>query len=231
MRKKMTGNQRLSKKIMIAILASTLVFGGMTYGMDSVVYAAGKLTVSEKREFKKYLNDGMGDNGRFMTKETGLIYESKFFFYDVNNDGHKDLIVTGALGLRSMTFTEVYLHAGKKYIAIPYNGTLVGVHKNGMKFLTEDYGMAGAVRYTDVEVYRMNAKGKSTQKLAKNQTVMWYDEEKDIEYPDGKILELKYKVNGKISSSKDYVRAMKKYKFSKVKWHTVNKKNINKYVK
>ena len=27
------------------------------------------------------------------------------------------------------------------------------------------------------------------------------------------------------------VRAMKKYKFSKVKWHTVNKKNINKYVK
>ena len=231
MRRKQMNNGNLRKKVMVAIAATALIFTGTAYASENVAYAAGKLTTSEVREFKKYLNDGRGEDTSFMMKKNGCVYGAKFCLYDVNQDGHKDLIVTGYLGMRSMTFTEVYLHIGKKYIAIPYDGTLVGIHKNGIKFLTEDYAQAGLIRYTDIEVYKINTRGKSTQKLAKYRTFSWYDEENDTEYPDGKLLELTYKVNGKKTSKKAYVNAMKKYKFSKVKWHTVNKKNIDKYVK
>lgn len=186
MRRKQINNGNLRKRVMVAIASAALIFTGTAYASENVAYAAGKLTTSEVREFKKYLNDGRGEDTSFMMKKNGCVYGAKFCLYDVNQDGHKDLIVTGYLGMRSMTFTEVY---------------------------------------------KINTRGKSTQKLAKYRTFSWYDEENDTEYPDGKLLELTYKVNGKKTSKKAYVNAMKKYKFSKVKWHTVNKKNIDKYVK
>ena len=66
------------------------------------------LTKEEKKTFSKYLNGGMKKDQfgstYYQSKKQGILYNAKFYVYDINGDGHKDVIVSGALGLRSMTF-------------------------------------------------------------------------------------------------------------------------------
>lgn len=52
------------------------------------------------------------------------MYDPEFYVYDINGDGHKDIIVTGRLGLRTMTYSEVYMHVDGKYKAVPVIGSL-----------------------------------------------------------------------------------------------------------
>ena len=73
-----------------------------------------------------------------------ILYNAQFFVYDVNGDGHKDVIVSGVLGIRTMTFSEIYMHVDGKYKVIPIRGTVQGVSSKGVNSVVNDYVYAGA---------------------------------------------------------------------------------------
>lgn len=222
------------KKRIISLMLSATMFCGMLVCGQTLDINAATLSTAEKKQFTKYLNDHMevteyGIN--FISDENGIMYGPTFSLCDVNQDGRQDLIVTGALGLRTMTFSEVYMHAGNKYVTIPYAGTITGVGKKGIRIETDDYEMAGAIRYYDESIYNISSKGVSKIKIQHWKETMFYDIDTDTAYDSGKVLSNSYFKDGKKTTKAKYQATRKNYKFSKVKWYTLSPKNVKKYLK
>ena len=222
----------MKKRILLFSLILVMVCGIIS-GINPSQVSEPTLSSTEKRQFSKYISERMevteyGTN--FSSDEFGMIYGAKFSLCDVNQDGCKDLVITGALGLRTMTLSEVYMHVGDKYVTVPYGGTITGVGKKGICIDTDDYEQAGAIRYTDESIYKIDSKGNSKSKLQFFKSVMFYDIENNIEYKKGKLLSKNYYINGKKTTKAKYNTIRKKYKFKSIKWHNMTKTNINKYL-
>lgn len=193
---------------------------------------AATLTKAEKKKFSKYLNDGIKD-GYFKSKTQGNLYGATFYVYDINGDGHKDVIVSGALGLRSMTFSEIYMHVDGKYKAIPIRGTLSGVSSKGLNVKEHDYAYAGAERYYSRVAYKFDKHGNITAECSYNTSTLYYDMATGKEYKKGKVLSKTYldANRNKISKSKYKKTLNQTNKKKNVKMHSITKSNIKKYLK
>ena len=222
------------KKLIAGALAAAIFVGSTV----ATVQAATRITPAEKKEFKRYLTNGMEYNGdyEYFSSEKGPILSPNFCLYDVNNDGHKDLIVSGARGIRELYFTEIYMHVGKKYVKISYDGMFEGVGKKGILIEIQDYGYGedgegGIVQDDDKYVYQISTKGKSTEKLHKSISVKFSESDMLNENAKGKVLRKIYTMNGKKTTQKKYTAEYKKYAFKKVTWHNLTDSNIKKYIK
>lgn len=197
--------------------------------------SAATMTKAEKAQFSSYLKRGMGHDGystTFQTLKSGRMYSPKFFVYDVNGDGHKDVIVTGAVGLRSATFSEVYMHVGKKYVAVPISGTPKAVSSKGIYSVLDDYSMAGAIRYHTCYACVVNRSGKITTENSYNTTKMFYDVATGKNYKNGKLIQKEYlNVKGKKISKSAYDKSVKQVNKKKVKMYKLTSANIKKYLK
>lgn len=94
------------KKISVVaiVLMCTLVFAFP----ETCDAKSATLTQAEKEHFSKYLKGGIEydeDLYYYSSKKQGDLYDAKFFVYDINGDGHKDVIVSGMMGLRSASFS------------------------------------------------------------------------------------------------------------------------------
>ena len=222
------------KKLIAGALAASIVVGSSV----ATVQAATRITPAEKKEFKRYLTNGMEYNGdyEYFSSEKGPILSPNFCLYDVNNDGHKDLIVSGVVGIRELYLTEIYMHVGKKYVKISYDGMFAGVGKKGILIEIQDYGYGevgegGIFQDDDKYVYQISTKGKSTEKLHKSMSVKFSESDMLNENAKGKVLRKIYTMNGKKTTQKKYTAEYKKYAFKKVTWHTLTDSNIQKYIK
>lgn len=118
---------------------------------------------------------------------------SSFTLYDVNNDGRKDLIIQGYLGLRSASEYCIYTYDGKEFHRSYGNGDILGVYKNYILADYYDYSDAGEHTYDEYYVSKVNSKGKIN-------TVLWkYTENKyDKNTKDMKTVSFKCKkISGK----------------------------------
>lgn len=198
---------------------------------------AATLTKAEKKQFSKYLKGGIKSNQfgttYYNSKKQGTLYGAQFFVYDINGDGHKDVIVSGALGLRTMTFSEIYMHVDGKYKVIPIRGTVQGVSSKGLNSIENDYTYAGAERYYSRIAYKFDKHGNIIAEHSYNTATMFYDVETQKEYKKGKTLYKKYlNASGKKISKSTYKKTLAKTnKKKKIKMHKITKANVNKYLK
>ncbi len=212
------------KKSLIFVLMASILSGALNAGFAMEAKAA-DLTEDERDKFEDYLEDNLKEDF-FSSKTQGSLYGASFTLADVNDDGHDDLVITGALGLRTMTFSEVYMHIGNKYVAVPINGTISKIDKNSIYVTTEDYEQAGAIRYSYREVFNISKKGKVTCKLAHKKSVMYYDVDKEKEYPEGRLLSRVFYKDEKKVKKATYKAELKKYSFKKLKFKEINEDNI-----
>lgn len=217
---------------MTLVCALVLTFSGTCAAKTAEAARAATLTKAEKKQFRKYLKGGIMDN-YFSSKKQGPIYGAKFFVYDINGDGHKDVIVSGALGLRSKCLSEIYMHVDGKYKVIPIDGVLSGVSSKGLNFVDEDYSGAGAIRYYARVAYKFDKHGKIISADSYNIETMYYDTASGKEYPDGKVTSKTYlnKKGKKISASAYKKSLAQTNKKKNVKMHKITEANIDKYLK
>ncbi len=188
---------------------------------------AATLSKAEKKQFSKWMRKGI-QSDYYMSRTQGPMYSTRFYVYDINGDGHKDVIVSGALGLRDLTFSEIYMHVDGKYKVIPIRGTLKGVSSKGLNVQEDDYEMSydGAATYYSRVVYKFDKHGKITAEYSYNTETVYSDTEDKKEY----VTYLDANGN-KISKSK-YKKALKQTNKKKnVKMHKLTKRNIKKYLK
>ncbi len=193
---------------------------------------AAALTGAEKKQFRKYLKGGIEDNC-YMSKKQGPLYGAEFFVYDINGDGRKDVIVSGALGLRDKSLSEIYMHADGKYKVIPIDGKLKGVSAKGLNFVDEDYSGAGEIRYYSRTAYRFDRHGRMIAADSYSVETMYYDTASGKEYPNGKVVSKKYlDIKGQKISQSVYKKSLAKTNKKKnVKMHAITGTNVDKYLK
>ena len=220
----------------IRIVALTLLCAFVFTFTVTCEAKAATLSKAEKKKFSKYLQGGIVHKqygSYYKSKKQGILYSAQFFVYDINNDGHKDVIVSGALGLRTMTFSEIYMHVDGKYKVIPIRGTLNGVSSKGLNVIENDYSGAGAERYHSRIAYKFDKHGNITAEHSYNIDTLFYDVSTNTEYKKGKILSKKYlDANGKKISKSTYKKTLQQTNKKKnVKMHEITKANIKKYLK
>lgn len=195
--------------------------------------AAKKLSAKEKNRYTKILK-----NREYHKDSDGLIYsQADFMLYDLNNDGRKELIVTGPLGLRIKFGTVVYSYNGKKFRHATADGEAFAVSKKGIEINDHDYQGAGEVYYKTVTTYTLESNGKLKPRITESES--WNYEGKTLSkgyYKHKKGSPDKYNFLGNASkiSKASYNKARAKYKLKKIKkndMHTVSASNIKKYVK
>lgn len=181
------------------------------------------LTKAEKNQFTKYLK----------SKKQGFLYgASSFYVYDINGDGHKDVIASGQSGAHSFS-SEIYMHIGGKYKVIPIRGTLSGVSSKGLNVIENDFTDAGAIRYYSRIAYKFDKHGKITAENSYNTVMILYDREKNKTYSPAKVTSKKYlNADGKKISKAVYKKTLKQTNKKKnVKTYEVTNENIKQYLK
>lgn len=197
---------------------------------------AATLTKAEKQQFSKYLKNGIKRDKYstyYKSKKQGIMYNARFFVYDINGDGHKDVIVSGLLGLRTMSFSEIYMHVDGKYKVIPIRGTLQGVSSKGINVIENDYSGAGEEYYYSRIAYKFDKHGNITAENSYNTVTLYYDAKKNKEYKNGKVISKKYlNASGKKIKKSTYKKTLNQTNKKKnVKMYDVTKANIKKYLK
>lgn len=232
------GTKRMKKiRKMIGVLFMTciLLFTSVTQSEA----ATAKLTQSEKKVYTRWMISGIkkSEYGTYYnSKRQGIMFGPKFYVYDINGDGHKDVIVTGLLGLRSMSYSEIYMHVDGKYRVIPVKGSLYGVSSQGIYTVEDDYTGAGAEYYKTLTLYKFDKHGRITKHYEYMKTTTYYDMDRNIRYKNGKISQTCKSIVGNRSkniSIKEFRRVkshINKYNVSK-KMHTLNSSNIRRYLK
>lgn len=189
---------------------------------------AASLSDKESNYYKKIMTS------KQYLEDSSIFEGGTFTLYDVNGDGRKELLISGALGLRSATFTIIYSYDGKKFHHTEVRGTLTKVSSKGFFTDSDDYEQAGAITYSDDTCFTLTKKGKAKEKYQES-IVMEYDSEKETynvtshnyyKYKDGKQTAIKKAA---------YKKGVKSFEFKKigkkVKAYEINDENISKYVK
>lgn len=224
---------KIKKTLGILLMTCVLLFASITQSEA----ATATMTQAERKVYTKWLLNGITKTQYgtyYKSKTQGIMYNPEFYVYDINGDGHKDIIVTGRLGLRTMTYSEVYMHVNGKYKAIPVRGSLYGVSNAGIYTIEDDYSSAGAVRYHTLSTYKFSKHGKISQNYTFSKTTMYYDIDRNIRYKNGKIIENKCTSStGKKISLTIFrkARAQVSKKNVSKKMHPVSKSGIQKYLK
>ncbi len=102
---------KIKKALGILLMTCVLLFASITQSKA----ATATMTQAERKVYTKWLLNGITKTQYgtyYKSKTQGIMYDPEFYVYDINGDGHKDIIVTGRLGLRTMTYSEVYMHVG-----------------------------------------------------------------------------------------------------------------------
>lgn len=223
------------KKKMRALCALAVMLALVFTTVNPCAASSSRMTKSEKKTFTRYLKGGLEETDYgsiYKSKKQGMLCGASFYVYDINGDGHKDVIVSGALGLRTMTFSEIYMHVDGKYKVIPIRGTLNAVSSKGIYTIEEDYTNAGAERYYSYVVYKFDKHGNIIAEYSYNKTILFYDMATDTHYEKGKVTNLSYKdIKYRDISKKKFKKALSQVNKKKVKMHTINNANIKKYIK
>lgn len=116
---------------------------------------------------------------------------------DVNGDGRRDLIVSGVLGLRDKSFTDIILDLPTGFKEISFGGDATSVSDNRVLFSDSDYEGAGEIRISDEYVVEFSTSGDTKQVLEHySETEYSYDsDEEEIVESVNKYSDL----NGEIS--------------------------------
>lgn len=153
-----------------------------------------------------------------------------FVLYDINNDGRKELIVSGVVGPKAEDVSIIYSPKKNKYIKTVILGRAEKVSSKGV--YTSEWCQSGAGLYHSEMryVYKIGSSGKAYMVLS---------EHTDSEYDMGTK---KYKTTGvgyskyndgketKITKKK-YQSLIQKYKLKRVYMRLITTENIEKYVK
>lgn len=180
--------------------------------------------ISEYTNFVDLINDRIDDDP-YVTYEgiTTLYCGPSIAYVDVNADGRKDLIVAGALGLRSKMFTDVILDLPDGYEAIPFDGEPIEIRGNKLLFGDPDYAQAGAITYEDDYIVEFDKDGKSHEILSHYTEECWIDEETG-EYADEPTYVIEsYSIGKEVLTQEQYDEILKAYeKEAKEKIEYVN---------
>ena len=91
------------------------------------------LSSKEKKEYGSILW-----NKRYIADSMGSIYDNAdFILYDVNNDGRKELLVSGPLGMRNVMYTMIYGYDGSKFHKTCVRGVVDGVSGKGVSVMAD----------------------------------------------------------------------------------------------
>lgn len=206
------------KMISVTLLLYAIVF--IFTGTCEAKTAA--LTKAEKKQFSKYL----------ISKKQGFFEGAKYFsVYDINGDGHKDVIASGQSGAHTFS-SKIYMHVDGKYKVIPILGSLQGVSSKGLNVIYTDTIGAGATRYYSRIAYKIDKHGKITAENSYNIVFVLYDATKNKVYKKPKIQSKEYlNAEGKKISKSVYKKTLKQTNKKKVNKYDVTKGNIKRYLK
>lgn len=190
------------------------------------------LTPEDAKAFKDYLTTNMDETG-IMTETNGYICGGNFTLYDVNGDGHKDLIVYGALGLRTAMLTVVYLNINDQYMEIPFMGEPMGYYDYGLIIANDDYESAGAIRYNGLSVYSIDLDGHDISEVESMTSIQFFDLETGDELEEEKVLSEEYTILGEPATKEETDALYKSYeeKSVNVESHEITADNIEQFLK
>lgn len=167
--------------------------------------AAKSLSSKEKKEYGSIL---WNKEYQYIVEfGTGGMYGAEFILFDVNNDGRKELLVSGAYGQRNIMTTMIYGYDGRKFHRTGINGEVNGVSPKGISILATNYDDQGQYYYFDTYVYTVDRKCKLTKKFYNKMTTNIQTNKESDKY---------YNSSGKSISEKSFNSAYKKYKFKTV---------------
>ena len=236
---------REKRNIMIMALTSIVVMFMIVIFSTENLQAA-PLSKKEKCYYTKILK-----SKQYVKDTESSIYGlGEFLLYDVNNDGRKELIVSGPLGLRSAFFSIIYSYDGKNfYKSETIEGEVTGVSKKGIEFTYNDYSGAGEERYDTISIYKLSSKGRITEKLREYS-------ESEMNLPSGIVKEKVHYYSKVIDNKiikinkKEYKKIRKKFSLKTtgtnysyemngklihlkydIQVHSINNKNIKKFLK
>lgn len=195
------------------------------------------MTKSEKRVYSRWMLSGIRQTEYgpyYQSKKQGVMYDPKFYVYDINGDGHKDIIVTGSLGLRIKTYSEIYMHVNGKYKVIPVRGTVKGVSSRGIYSVEDDHIGAGQVYYHSLMLYRFDKHGRIAKQYEDCEIKMFYDRDKNIRYKNGKVISRTRKTaSGKKISAGEFNKLKSQINRRNIdgKMYSLTRVNIRKYLK
>lgn len=136
---------------------------------------------------------------RVVDEDFGLFYggvtqycSTSVALVDVNQDGCEDLVVSGALGLRSKGFTDVILNLPEGFKELSYDGALTKVVDNRLFFTDCDYSGAGETTYDNDYVVEIDNSGNEKVLASCELVAKWYDSNTDTAYEEPIILKEKY---------------------------------------
>ncbi|MBR4343210.1 MAG: hypothetical protein IKP88_11000 [Lachnospiraceae bacterium] len=138
------------------------------------------------------------------------IYDSiSFFWYDLDGDGYKEFILSGALGIRSVMNTLIYHYNGNDFSYSLVHGYVTGVSKKGFAISDPDYSLDenGQSVYSYECVYKYND-GKPVKKL---ETYAQGHLDISGDYKSEEIQYYKYSSKKKSIKKSAYNKAYKKY--------------------
>ena len=188
---------------------------------------AAKLSKAEKKHFSKCLKKFKNNN------EGGMVNGARFFVYDVNGDGHKDVIAIGFLGTKNTGTSNIYMHVDGKYKVIYIRGAVSGVSSKGVNDYWEYKEGSGEKRDIVKTAYLIDKHGNITTANSYSVSKLFYDKSTGKIYKKGKILSKEYtdKDGNKISASTYKKTLNKTNKKKSINTYFVTNANIKKYLK
>lgn len=182
---------------------------------------------------KAFLYNGMtdeafqGHDGEY----DELIHEASFAVADVNQDGYKDVLVKGYLGLRCKELSDIGFFNGKEIVEVAGDGSPYGYRDNYIYFQDPDYAQAGAIIYDVNGIYEVNPDFKLEQRLYCSIESIMFDEETGEELEqsiDNKF----FTMNGEEITEEEYFDKLPDYMegYLSFEFHELTKENIEEFV-
>lgn len=160
--------------------------------------------------YRKYLNESRFDNTFYVSiydSEYDCVYDTPYFssvfgLADINGDGMKELIVSGALGLRDKLLTAISFWQDNTFVSLEYGGEPDLIGSNMVYFNDPDYGGAGEELYSHEYVVLFDDKGNGTIILSSNKKGTFVE----VDNVTGEyVLEYEiYEIEGEEVSEEDY---------------------------
>lgn len=205
-----------------AVLLMAAFCAGLAGFAAPVQASAAALSAAEKKVFRKILKE--------KSAETDPQW-NYFALYDLNGDGHKDLILEGAGGPKGYTQTYVYLHIGKEYKEVYLDGGICKLSPKGIQVNSEYSSGAGAEHDMCQTVCKIDRNGNLARLLQHVKSIMFYDMQTDTVYEKGKVTDNQfYKGENKVSAS-EFMKLYKSYQLKKWNgYNSLTEENIKKYL-
>lgn len=170
-------------------------------------------------------------NQQFIADANGSMdLGTEFILYDINKDGHKELIVNGIVGDRGEDVSIVYSPKKDKYIKTVMCGLVEKVSTKGV-YTSEWYQSGAGLYHSEIRyVYQLDSSGKAYMDLSKYTHTEYDRGAKKYKTTGSGYFKYNDGTETKITKKK-YQSFIQKYKFKKATTHLITAENIRKYVK